>query len=106
LKGFEPASLVVEVSQVVVHEADEPDALVGLPDADLLAGEDRAEVDLALFVADAAAGCDCDRLVVEGIVELRQAPTSAGTAWAFVPGGGGNRGTWEAGPGSRGSFVA
>jgi hypothetical protein len=66
LKRFEPAGLVVEVSQVVVHEADGPDVVVGLVDSNLLAGEDRAEVDLALLVADATASRDRDGLVAQG----------------------------------------
>ncbi|HEY1615292.1 MAG TPA: hypothetical protein VGF97_16545 [Rhizomicrobium sp.] len=73
MEWFEPASLIVEVSEIVMHEADEPDSVVGLPDADILAGEDGAEIDLALFVADATAGGDGDCLVVERIVELGQA---------------------------------
>jgi len=49
LEWFEPAGLVIEVSQIVVHGADEPDAVVGLSDADILAGEDGAEIDFALL---------------------------------------------------------
>ena len=37
-----------------MHEGHEPDALVGLLDADVLAGEDGAEVDLAFAKADTA----------------------------------------------------
>ena len=40
MKRFQSAGLIVEVSQIVVHEADEPDAVVGLLDADILDGED------------------------------------------------------------------
>jgi hypothetical protein len=77
LERFQSAGFVVEVSQIVMHEADEPDAVVGLFYADGLTGEDRAEIDLAVFVADAAAGGDGYRLVVEGIVEVWE--TSVGT---------------------------
>ena len=73
MEWFEPTGLVVEVSQIVVHEGDEPDSVVGLADADILAGEDGTEIDLSLFVADAAAGGDGHGLVVERIIELRQA---------------------------------
>jgi hypothetical protein len=45
--GLQSACLIVEVSQIVVHEGDEPDALVELFDSDHLAGEDLAQVDLA-----------------------------------------------------------
>lgn len=42
-------------------------------DSDGLPGEDQAEIDLLSLVADAAACCDGHGLVVERIVELRQA---------------------------------
>src|SRR5437762_3840589 len=54
-KGFEPASLVVEVSEIVIDKADEPNPLVGLLDTDGLAGEHLAEIDLLPIEADAAA---------------------------------------------------
>jgi len=56
-----------------VHEADEPDVLFDLFDADGLTGEDLAEIDLAHFEADAAARCDGDGPIVERIIERRQA---------------------------------
>lgn len=46
---FESACLVVEVSQIIIHEADEPEALIGLFDTDGLVGEDLAEIDFSLF---------------------------------------------------------
>ena len=49
---------MVEVSEIVVHEADEPNVLAHLFDADALAGEDEAEIDFLPIEADAAAGCD------------------------------------------------
>jgi hypothetical protein len=60
LKGFQSASLVVEVSKVVVHESDEADALVDLFDADGLPGDDLTEIDLAHFEQMGAAGRDGD----------------------------------------------
>ena len=45
---------MIEVSEVVVHEAAEPDVVGDLRHADFLAGEDGAEIDLSPFVADAA----------------------------------------------------
>jgi len=38
-----------------VHEADEPDTVRDLSDADQLAGEDGADVDFSPFVAKATA---------------------------------------------------
>ncbi len=60
-----------------MHEADEPYSLVSLLDADALTGEDGAEIDLALFVANSAAGRDGYGLVMEGIVEVGQASIGA-----------------------------
>ena len=69
---FESTCLIVEVSQIIVHEADEPDVLVDLFDSDFLAGEDLAEIDLVSVEADPAAGGHDDGLVMEGVVELGQ----------------------------------
>ena len=70
---FEPTCLVVEVAEIVVHEGGEPKMFVDLFDSDGLAGEDLAEVDFLAVEADAAAGGDGDRLVVEWIMQVRQA---------------------------------
>jgi hypothetical protein len=56
-----------------VHEADEPNALFDLFDADGLAGEDQAEIDFAVIEANPAAGCDGDGLVVEWVLQRWQA---------------------------------
>ena len=64
---------LVEVTQIVVHEGREPKAIVDLFDSNGLAGEDLAEVDFLAIEADAAAGGDGDRLVVERIVKRGQA---------------------------------
>src|SRR5437762_11357410 len=72
-KGFEPASLVVEVSEIVIHKTDEPNPLVGLLDTDGLAGEHLAEIDLLPIEADAPAGRDGGCPVVEGIFDVGQA---------------------------------
>ena len=37
---------MIEESQVVLHEGDEPELVADLPHADVLTGEDGAEVDL------------------------------------------------------------
>jgi hypothetical protein len=70
---FEPASLVVEVSEIIIAKADEPNAIVGLFDSDGLAGEDPAEIDLLPIEADAVAGRDGGGPVMEGIVDFREA---------------------------------
>ena len=56
-----------------MHEGGEPKVLVDLFDSDGLAGEDLAEGDFLAIEADAAAGGDGDRLVVEWILQVRQA---------------------------------
>jgi len=63
---------MVEEAQIILHEADKPDLVVDLLDADFLTGEDRAEVYLLPSEADAAAVCDGDGLVVEGVLEVRE----------------------------------
>jgi hypothetical protein len=73
LPGFEPAGLIIEVSQIIIHKADEPNAVVGLLDADGLAGEHLTEIDPVVIEADAAAGGDGGCFIVKRIVEIRQA---------------------------------
>src|SRR5882762_6768665 len=53
--GVEPACLIVEVAPIIVHEADEPNPILGLCDADGLAGKELTEIDLLAVEADAAA---------------------------------------------------
>ena len=63
---------MIEVSEIVVHEADEPDFIGDLLDADLLAGEDGAQVDFPAFVTDPAATGDSGGEVMDRIVEIAQ----------------------------------
>src|SRR2546421_12902792 len=55
-KGFSTRSNTrvsrIEVSQIIIHKADEPDVVVNFFDADGLAGKDRAEVNLFVPQAD------------------------------------------------------
>jgi hypothetical protein len=44
---LESTRLIVEIPQVVVHEADQPNVFGGLLDTDLLAGKHLTEIDLA-----------------------------------------------------------
>jgi hypothetical protein len=37
--------LVVEVTEIIIHKADQPDPIADLFDTDALAGEDEAEID-------------------------------------------------------------
>jgi len=69
-RRLEPAGFIVEESEVVVHEGDEPDLLVDLLDADLPSGEDGAEAHFVANEADSAAAGDGDVAIVEGVVEF------------------------------------
>ena len=61
---------MIKESQVVLHEADQPDLVADLLDADVLTGEDSTEVYLALANAEAPATRDGDGPVVERVRQL------------------------------------
>jgi len=63
----------VDVSEIVAHEADDPDAVVDFLNADALAGEHGGYVDFLAMQADAAAGGDQDFAIVEWVGEVWQA---------------------------------
>jgi hypothetical protein len=46
---------VVEVAEIIIHKADQPELVAHLFDADALTGEDNAEIDLLPIEANAAA---------------------------------------------------
>ena len=68
---------MIKISQVVLHEADQPDSVAHLLDADVLPREDAAEIDLSPIEADPPAVRDSDGFVVERIVELAEAPVGS-----------------------------
>ena len=78
VEGLQGFLLQVDISQVVVHEGDEPDAVIDLLDAEALSGEHGGDVDLLSVHADASAAGYDDVLVVERIGEFGQAPIGAG----------------------------
>ena len=55
MQGF---LLQVEVSQIVVHEADEPNAVVDFLDTEFLAGQHRRDVDPLAMQAEPSASGD------------------------------------------------
>ena len=61
---------MIEEAQVVLHKGDEPDFIAHLLDADVLAGEDGAEIDLAVSDADAATLGNGDGAVVKRVLKL------------------------------------
>ncbi len=67
----------VDISQIVVHEAYEPNRVVDLLAADDLAGEDLAEIDFPAVATDAPAWGHRDGLVMAGIIDVRRAGVAA-----------------------------
>jgi hypothetical protein len=67
----------VDVSEIIVHEGDEPNTLVDLLDAELLASQDCGEIDLLGIHADAPAFGDDEALVMEGVFEIGAAAVGA-----------------------------
>jgi hypothetical protein len=65
--------LQVDIAQIIVDEADEPNSLVDLLDAEALSGKDGGDINFLSVQADAAAGGDEDVSVVEGIFEVGEA---------------------------------
>jgi hypothetical protein len=63
----------VEIPQVIIHEGDEPNVVTHLLGADVLASEYCAEIYFLPIEADAAACGHSDGLVVERVIDLRQA---------------------------------
>jgi hypothetical protein len=61
---------VIEEAQIVLHKAYEPHLVADFRDADVLAGEHGAEVDLAPADADSPAVGEGGGAVVEGVFEV------------------------------------
>ena len=83
---LQSAGLGIEVAEVVLHKADEPDTVRDLLDADLLAGEDGGEVDLPSFVADPPTARDQRGPIMKGILEILQAPIGPGGFFVLLRG--------------------
>ena len=60
----------IDEAEIVVQEADDPNAVVDLLDAEALTGEHGRDVDLLAVHADASATGDEDIAVMERIFEL------------------------------------
>jgi hypothetical protein len=61
---------VIEECQIVLHKAHQPHLVADLLDADVLAGEDRTQIDLAAPDANPAAASDRDGAVMKGVFEI------------------------------------
>jgi hypothetical protein len=75
LQGF---LLQVYIAKIIVHEADEPDAVVYLFDTDSLAGQAGTEIDFLAIKAKAAAVGDHDSLVVKWVMGIGNAVIGSG----------------------------
>jgi len=75
---FEHSRLQIEVPRIIIHKTDQPDVVVNFLDADGLAGEDLAKVNLFAAQTDAAATGDHNSFVVQGIIDVRQSLVEAG----------------------------
>jgi hypothetical protein len=70
LQGF---LIQIDISKVAAHEADEPDPVLYLPDADGLSGEGFGKIDFLSVKADATATGDDNRAVMKRVVRLGEA---------------------------------
>ena len=73
VEGLQGLLLQVEVSEIVMHEADEPNAVVDFLDAELLAGQHGRDVDFLAMQAEPSAGRDENVAVMERVGQLGQA---------------------------------
>jgi hypothetical protein len=77
-KGLQSFFLQIDVAEIVLHKADQPNTFFDFLDTDSLTSKDRAEVDFLAVETNAPAAGDVDNLVVERVVQFRQAAVGAG----------------------------
>src|SRR4029077_9176841 len=70
LQGLQGFFLQINIAEIVIHKTNQPDAMVDFFDADGLAGEGHAEVDLLVVQAKASAAGDHDRAVVKWVMRF------------------------------------
>ena len=73
--------LEIDISQIVLHEGDEPNALVDLLDTEPLTGQHRGDVDLLTVHADAPTGGHQED---EGALPSRRSLSTASTPPAVL----------------------
>jgi hypothetical protein len=56
VEGLQGLLLQIDIAEIVVHKADQPNAIVDLLDAKGLASEDNRDVDFLAVQAEASAG--------------------------------------------------
>ena len=72
-RGCKVFLLQIEVAEIIVHEADEPNALVDFLDAESLTCQDARDVDPLAMQAKASTSGDQNIAVVERMGQLGQA---------------------------------
>jgi hypothetical protein len=77
VEGLQRFLLQIEISEIMVHEADGPNVLVDFLDAELLACQHDGDVDPLAMKAESSAGGDDDVAVVERVGAFRQAIVAA-----------------------------
>jgi hypothetical protein len=77
-RGCRVFLLQIDVPEIVLHKAEQPNTFFDLLDTDSLASKDRAEVDFFAVETNAPAAGDVDSLVVKRVVEFRQSAVGAG----------------------------
>jgi hypothetical protein len=70
VEGLQGLLLQVDVAQIIIHEADTPNAHVDLLEAKRLTGKNHGDVDLLAVQADAPAGRDENFAIMEGISQV------------------------------------
>ncbi|MBV8810665.1 MAG: hypothetical protein JO033_18510 [Acidobacteriaceae bacterium] len=60
--------LQIDIAEVVIHEADEPDAVINLLDSDCLTGEAGTEINLLAIKTKPSAVGDDDGLIVKRVL--------------------------------------
>jgi hypothetical protein len=73
VEGLQSFFLRIDITQVIIHEADEPDAIVDFLDSHRLTSQASAEIDLLAIQTQAAAAGDDDSFVVERVVRFADA---------------------------------
>ena len=79
VQGLQSFLLQINIAEIVIHKTDQPDAVVNFFDADRLAGEGYAEVDLLVVQAKTSATGDHDGAVVERVVRIGDAEIGGST---------------------------
>ena len=70
---MQSAFVHIDISQIVVHDGDEPDAVLDLAQSELLSGQNLRDGDRGFVEADVPGSADDDVAVVQWIGQFGQA---------------------------------